>query len=204
MVTYLPRNRPWRDQNRRVGNTSRRVDNYMLLPFLRQTSAETDCCCKKYIEKAALMLVICALRDPWIPVTGERPDAQQIPVRKTMEKTCKRLQLPHCWHALIVQAMVVESTHGKMWEVLLQVLILFQENGTTCSSFLNTLQVVVLWMGFFSVSIFYSTAHAWCSDAQSGFVHFGPFHIFSSLRDQDTRCWSVWFIVATVLKTHVW
>ena len=130
------------------------------------------------------MLVICALRDPWIPVTGERPDAQQIPVRKTMEKTCKRLQLPHCWHALIVQAMVVESTHGKMWEVLLQVLILFQENGITCSSFLNTLQVVVLWMGFFSVSIFYSTAHAWCSDAQSGFVHFGPFHIFSSLRDQ--------------------
>lgn len=44
---------------------SRRVDNYMLLPFLlRQTSVETDCCCKKYIEKAALMLVICALRDP--------------------------------------------------------------------------------------------------------------------------------------------
>ena len=69
----------------------------MLLPFLlRQTSVETDCCCKKYIEKAALMLVICALRDPCIPVTGERPDAQQIPVRKTMEKTCKRLQLPHC------------------------------------------------------------------------------------------------------------
>ena len=87
MVTYLPRNRPGRDQNRRVGNTSRRVDNYMLLPFLlRQTSVETDCCCKKYIEKAALMLVICALRDPCIPVTGERPDAQQIPVRKTMEK----------------------------------------------------------------------------------------------------------------------
>ena len=175
----------------------------LLLFFLRQTSVGTDCCCKKYIEKAALMLVICALRDPWTPVTREGPDAQQIPVRKTMEKTCKRLQLPHCWHALVVQEMVVESTHGKMWEVLLQVLILFQENGITCSSFVNTLQVVVLGMGFFSVSIFYSTAHA-CSDAQSGFIHFGPFHIFSSLRDQDTRCWSVWFIVATVLKTHVW
>ena len=26
--------------------------------FLRQTSVETDCCCKKYIEKAALMLAI--------------------------------------------------------------------------------------------------------------------------------------------------
>ena len=47
---HICQDRPGRDQNRRVGNMSSRVDNYMLLPFfLRQTSVETDCCCKKYI-----------------------------------------------------------------------------------------------------------------------------------------------------------